>query len=120
VLRNHCPPARDTFEFPTVQPDPLTVRALVYGYAAVCNLHQRRSTLGTVILGNGEHALAFLLGIPTFLLHQGLFTMRQLQSGEISPSCSSGFTDMIYPPTPAASCGCGMQQVRFHPQGRKP
>jgi hypothetical protein len=36
-----------------------------------------------VILGNGEHALAFLLGIPTFLLHQGLFTTRQLQSGEI-------------------------------------
>ena len=71
------------FELPTVQPDPLTVGAWIYGYAVVRYRHQRRATLGTVMLGHSAYALTFLLGSQTFLCRQGLFTTLDLHSGAI-------------------------------------
>jgi hypothetical protein len=58
------------------------VRAWVYDYAGVRDRHQRRTTRGAVMLGNGKHALAFLLGHPAFLCRRGLFSTLDLHSGD--------------------------------------
>src|SRR5438093_12751028 len=42
-----------------------------------------RTTREAVLLDKGEHTLAFRLGSPTCLFHQGLLTARELQSGDI-------------------------------------
>ena len=59
------------------------MRALVYDYGVVRDCHQRRTTRGAVMLGNGKHALACLLGSPAFLCRQGLFPTLDLHSGAI-------------------------------------
>jgi hypothetical protein len=57
---------------PTVGPDCLTGRAWVYDATVVRDCHQRRPTRGAVLQGNGEHALACLLGSPACLCRRGL------------------------------------------------
>src|SRR6266566_83600 len=42
-----------------------------------------RTTREAVLLDKGEHTLAFRLGRPTCLFHQGLLTARERQSGDI-------------------------------------